>query len=327
MENISEKFTVSQSKLMPQGLDMWTLTGAGHEARILPELGFNLYYWTFQGKEMLMEHAGLTNLDDCDYGIPLLFPTPNRVRNAVYTWRGKRYKQQKRGREVHSHGLVRDEAFTVRCWADDDAAYAEGTIHINPTSPLYEAYPFPCRLVITYALSADGLRLYVQVDNTGQDDLPFGFAIHPYFSKRGDAGNVFITMPLTRIYENDRELLPSGNILDVSGTNLDISDCLHSVGSLDLDNVYCGMTQDHCATVVYPGSARLTLRGGDAFRQLIVFTPKTRNGFCIEHQTCSTDALNLHARGLVTEAGLLVLPAGQSWCSWIGLTVEALACV
>jgi len=320
-----QKFTVSQSKLAPHDLELWTLSGAGHEVRILPQLGFNLYYWTFQGKEMLMAPPDVTDLGDCNYGIPLLFPTPNRVRDAAYTWRGKRYKQQKRGREVHSHGLVRDEAFNLRCWAEDDTAWAEGIITIDPSSPLYEAYPFPCRLTVTYGLSADGLRLYVRVDNTGQDDLPFGFAIHPYFSKRGDANNVFITMPLTRTYENDEELLPSGNILDVSGTDLDISDCLHSVESLNLDNVYCGMTQDHCATVVYPGSARLTLRGGDAFRQLIVFTPKTRNGFCIEHQTCSTDALNLHAKGLLTEAGLLILPAGQSWHSWISLTVEALS--
>jgi len=319
-----QPFTASHDTLSPHNLDVWTLTGAGHEARILPQLGFNLYSWTFQGKEMLMAAEDVMALEDCNYGIPLLFPTPNRVRDAVYTWRGKRYKQQKRGREVHRHGLVRDEAFSVRCWAEEDAAYAEGTIAIGPDSPLYEAYPFPCRLTATYALHAGGLRLFIQVDNTGDDDLPFGFAIHPYFSKRGDAGNVFITMPLTRVHENDADLLPSGRILDVSGTRLDISDCLHSVQSLDLDNVYCGMTQDLCAVVVYPGSARLTLRGDDAFRQLIVFTPKDRPGFCIEHQTCATDALNLHARGLLTESGVLALPAGQSWHSWITLSVEAL---
>jgi len=302
---------------------MWTLTGAGHEARILPQAGFNLYHWTFQGKEILMAPADVT-VFGCKYGIPLLFPTPNRVRDSVYIWRGKSHRQHKRGRDVPRHGLVLDETWSVRCWAEADAAYAEGVIHIAPGNPLYEAYPFPCRLTVTYTLRADGLRLDARVDNTGEDDFPFGFAIHPYFSKRGDAGNVFITAPLTRVYENDENLLPSGKILDISGTRLDISDCLHSVQSLDLDNIYCGMTQDLCALVVYPGSARVTLRGDDAFRRLVVFTPKDRPGFCIEHQTCSTDALNLHARGLLTESGVLALPAGQSWNGWITLTVEAL---
>lgn len=318
-----ESFTVSRGTLAPYNLEMWTLTGGEHEARILPQAGFNLYYWTFQGKEILMEPVDVT-ASGAKYGIPLLFPTPNRVRDCVYTWRGKQYRQRKRGQDVQRHGLVLDETWSVRCWAEADAAYAEGSVAITPDSPLYEAFPFPCALTVTYTLRASGLRLNVRVDNTGGDDLPFGFAIHPYFSKRDDASNVFITAPLTRVYENDENLLPSGKILGIEGTRLDISDCLHSVESLDLDNVYCGMTQDLCAQVVYPGSARVTLRGDDAFRRLIVFTPKDRPGFCIEHQTCSTDALNLHARGLLTESGVLVLPAGRQWKGWITLTVEAL---
>jgi aldose 1-epimerase len=33
--------------------------------------------------------------------------------------------------------------------------------------------------------------------------------------------------------------------------------------------------------------------------------------FCIENQTCSTDAHNLHARGFTREAHLLVLAPGK----------------
>ncbi len=318
------KFAVSHGTLAPHDYDEWILTGAEHEVRILPQAGFNLYYWTFQGKELLMKPVDITQFGS-KYGIPLLFPTPNRVRDCAYVWRGKTYRQRKRGADVQRHGLVMDETWTVRCWAEEDAAFAEGSIAITPDSPLYEAYPFPCLLTVTYALRKDGLRLDVRVENTSDDDLPFGFAIHPYFSKRGDASNVFITAPLTRVYENDADLLPSGNILPVSGTALDISDALHSVESLNLDHVYTGMTEDLCARIVYPKSAQITLRGDDAFRRLIVFTPKDRPGFCIEHQTCSTDALNLHARGLLTESGVLVLPAGQVWSGWITLTTEALA--
>ena len=316
------EFAVSHGTLTPQGLDMWTLTGAGHEVRILPEAGFNLYYWTYQGEEILMEPVDVM-IFGSKYGIPLLFPTPNRTRNATYTWRGKTHRQHKRGRDVAIHGLVMDETWATRCWADAEAAYAEGVIAITPDSPLYEAYPFPCRLTVLYTLRADGLRLDARVDNLGAEDLPFGFAIHPYFSKRGDANQVFMTAPLRRIYENDENLLPSGRLLPAEG-RLDVSDGLHSVESLDLDNVYTGMTEDQCARIVYPGSVEVTLRGDDAFRRLILFTPKDRPGFCIEHQTCSTDALNLHARGLLTESGVLVLPAGQTWNGWITLTCQAL---
>lgn len=314
------QFTVSHGALAPQNLDQWTLSGAGHEVRILPQAGFNAYYWTYQGQEILMEPVDVMAFGS-KYGIPILFPTPNRIEDGVYMWRGKQYRQRKHGRDVKIHGLVLDETWVVRCWVEQDAAYAEGTIAIEPGNALYEGYPFPCKLTVTYTLRADGLRLDVRVDNTGEDDLPFGFAIHPYFSKRGDANRVWMTAPLTRVYENDDRLLPSGKIVQAAGTWLDISDGLHSVESLDLDNVYCGMTEDLCAQVVYP-ELRLTLRGDDAFRRLILFTPKDRPGFCIEHQTCSTNALNLHARGLLTESGVLVLPAGQRWDGWITLTVE-----
>jgi aldose 1-epimerase len=315
-------FTISQGVTAPDGLEVWMLSGGEHEVSILTS-GFNLYAWTYRGQEMLMQPADIL-APGAKYGIPILFPTPNRTRDAMYVWRGKSYPHRKHGQDVHRHGLVMNEPWSVRCWTEEDAAYAEGTIAITPESPLYEGFPFPCRLTVTYALREDGLRLDVRVDNLGEDDLPFGFAIHPYFSKRGNPAKVFITAPLTRIYENDKDLLPSGRILDVAGTELDISDGLHSVESLNLDHVYCGMTEDLCAQIVYPGSVRLTLRGDDAFRRLIVFTPKDRPGFCIEHQTCSTDALNLHARGLLTEAGVLVLPAGQQWRGRVSLTTQSL---
>lgn len=314
-------FAVSSGVHEATGWDMITLTGAGHEARILVDHGFNLYYWTYNGGELLMEPVDY-HMPGAKYGIPLLFPTPNRLRAAQYTWRGKTTIQRKRGQTVAIHGLVLDEVWQAKAWSDGENAYAQGEITINEDSALYEAYPFPCRLILRYTLSANGLAMDIQVENLGSEDLPFGFAIHPYFSKRGDANRVFITAPLKRIYENDENLLPSGRIMNVGDTRLDISDGYHSVESLDLDNVYRGMTQDLCARVVYPGHVRITLRGSDCFRNLIVFTPKTRPGFCIEHQTCSTDALNLHARGLVDEAGLQILPPGQVWKAWIALTTD-----
>ncbi|MDR3051755.1 MAG: aldose 1-epimerase [Oscillospiraceae bacterium] len=313
-------FTAQHGALPPHGLDVWMLSGAGHEVRILPEMGFNLYYWTYEGREILMEPVDIL-VKGSKYGIPLLFPTPNRMRDARFVWRGKQYAQRKRGVDVRIHGLVMDEPWAVRCWAEEGAACAEGTIEIAPGNALHEAFPFPCRLTVRYTLRAEGLLMEAKVENIGADDLPFGFAIHPYFSKRGDASQVFLTAPLARIYENDENLLPSGRLLPARGTRWDASGGWHSVQSLDLDHVYHGMTEDLCARIRYPGSVQVTLRGDDSFRNLIVFTPKDRPGFCIEHQTCATDALNLHARGLLQEAGLLVLPAGQAWNGWVRLDV------
>lgn len=318
-------FTVSQGYEPTHHLPIWTLEGAGHVVKLLPEAGFNLFYWTYDGGEILMEPTDIREYGS-KYGIPLLFPTPNRIRDARYTWKDREIHQVKRGAEVQRHGLVMTESWDVRCEAKEDCAVAVGTISIYEGSPLFEGYPFPCRLTVAYTLRADGLHLSVRVENLGGEEMPFGFAIHPYFSKRGDASKAFLTAPVRRVYETDENLLPSGVITDVSGSDKDISDGLHSVESLYLDNVFRGMTQDLCAQVVYEGAhpQRITLRGGDAFRNLVVFTPHDRPGFCLEHQTCATDFINLYGKGLIDESSILILPARQTFESFVDLTVENL---
>ena len=313
-------FTVSKDTFEGHGYDVVTMAGAGHEVRILPQNGFNLYYWTFEGGELLMEPVDIT-VFGTKYGVPILFPTPNRVRDAVFTWRGKDYVMTKRGEKVPRHGLVKDEPFAVtELRADENSAVCTGEIAIAPGNALYEGYPFPCTLRVTYTLSACGLRMDVAVKNDGEAEMPFGFAIHPYFSKRGDASKAFIKVPVRRYYETDGEMLPTGRILNAEPDKI-IDDDFHSVESLYLDAVFRGMTQDLESLVRYD-DVTVRIRSSDCFRNAVVYTPHDRPGFCIEPQTCSTDFINLHEQGLIDESGLLTLPAGKEFGCWIDFKVE-----
>ena len=56
-------FTAQKGIMQGHGYEIVTLAGAGHEVRILPENGFNLYYWTYEGKEIFMEPADITVFD------------------------------------------------------------------------------------------------------------------------------------------------------------------------------------------------------------------------------------------------------------------------
>ena len=87
---------------------------------------------------------------------------------------------------------------------------------------------------------------------------------------------------------------------------------------LQLDDVLTGVPSDPdnaeglCDRgVVRSGGAALSLRASPAFREVVVFTPPHRQAFCVEPYTCTTDAINLQARGV--DAGLLVLPPGGRW--------------
>lgn len=313
-------FKVGKERLEGYGYEVLTMAGAGHEVRILPCAGFNLFDWRFEGKEILMKPVDIT-IFGTKYGIPILFPAPNRIKDATYTWRGKRYVMTKRGSKIMRHGLVSDEPFDVkRLEAGEDSAVCEAEIAIAPDGPLYEGYPFACTLTVRYTLNAAGLHLEAVVHNDGGEDMPFGFALHPYFSKRGDAKKVFIKAPVRRVYACDADLIPSGELVPAEG-GLCIWDDFHDVERLYLDNVYRGMTADMASEIRYE-DITISISASDCFRNVVVFTPHDRPGFCIEPQTNATDAFNLYARGLVDESGLLILPAGRTFTGTVDFVVE-----
>lgn len=315
-------FTAKQAVCERCGYEIVTLAGAGHEVKLLPVNGFNLFSWRYQGQDIMMEIADMSAFGT-KYGTPILFPMPNRVKDAEYTWQGQTYTVQKRGQKIARHGLVCDEPFTVTAiGADETGATCTAEIAILPGNDLYEGYPFACRLRVTYTLTAAGVRMDAQVDNLGDALMPFGFALHPYFTKRGDGNACFLKVPVKRYYETDENLIPTGRILP-AGEGTTIDDDFHSVESLYLDTVFRGLTQDLHAQVKY-ADMLLTIRASDCFRNAVVFTPHNKPGFCIEPQTCATNALNLHAQGLVDESGLIVLPAGRRFDCMVEFSVETL---
>ena len=315
-------FTAEKGIMQGYGYEIVTLAGAGHEVRILPENGFNLYYWTYEGKEIFMEPADIT-VFGTKYGNPILFPTPNRVKNAAYTWRGETRVMKKRGQEVLIHGLVKDEPFTVTdIQADECSARCSAKIEIRKEGSIFEGWPWDCTLYVTYILDSEGVHMDVKAVNEDQEDMPFGFAVHPYFSKRGDANKCFIKVPVKRYYEADADLIPSGKILPVEEEK-NICDEFKSVESLYLDTVFRGMSADKEALIKYE-DVMLHINSSDCFRNAVVFTPHTRPGFCIEPQTNATDFMNMHARGQIDESGLLVIPAGQTFVCRIDMTAERL---
>src|SRR5207237_10656638 len=74
-----------------------------------------------------------------------------------------------------------------------------------------------------------------------------------------------------------------------------------------------------CGTVQGDPKLSLRLYCSPAFRELVVFTPPHRQAFCVEPYTCTTDAINLQARGL--DVGWQVVPPGGRWSSVVELVV------
>ena len=108
------------------------------------------------------------------------------------------------------------------------------------------------------------------------------------------------------------DLLPTGRLIEVAGTPFDLRR-LVCVGSLDLDHVFTRLEPGCYARVEYRGSGlAVDLEATDDFSHLVLYTPRGERFFCLENQTCSTDAHNLFARGFAGVSGLKTVAPGAA---------------
>ena len=277
-------------------------------------------------------------------GQPILFPFPNRVRDGVYTFDGATYRMERllatgwdRGAGQAIHGLVADKAWTVEsAHADDNGAVIKSYLQLDADITIFEQYPFPCRITVTYRLYEGVLKMQTDVENMGVQALPMGYGIHPWFPTALRPGarlpaalkeitpdaraRAEVHVPAAAIWELDK-LMPTGRVVPVS----------EDAERFDL-RAYRPLNRrfyDHVFTqVAYrpdgwsEGGLRdpatgleMYLAADDKFREWVLYAPESSPVIALEPYTCTTDAVNLAAQGI--DAGLIALPAGETWTGHI----------
>ncbi len=297
---------------------------------IAPEFGSNLYRFRVGEHDLIYTDQAL--LKKRDYtGTFVLWPFPNRVRDKRYTFQGQMYSlvdvHRPGGDAALVHGLVFDRPWHyTQPVIGPDAVSVTTYIDVNADSPYYTAYPFDSRLSLTYKLSGTELTVTYQVHNKSSRTLPFGFALHPYFSTFSDKHDVFISVPAQAVMEADDEMLPTGRIFDVSKVMYAMYELRKPVpvAYLKLDHVYTRLNKPALSIVDYKQlGMQLHILATDDFTHLVIFTPEQIPSFCIEYQTCSTDAINLHQQGstLREAAHLLEVQPGATYSGTLRYSV------
>ncbi len=286
-----------------------------------PEIGSNLLSFSVGGQEFLLDgdrSSGAFRL----LGTPILYPMPNRVRDAQFTFEGRPFRFEANNGPNFIHGLVRE-----RPWQCDTPTSINDVLSVTtryrmaPGDAAWDLFPICNTLELTYSLRPRSVRLDFTVYNEDQTArLPFGLAIHPYFRILGPRESVRIQAPATKWMEAEG-LLPTGRLLDLADGPADLRQPT-SLAQLNLDDVFWGMAPHKPAAIYYDAlSLRLTLAASALFTHAVVYTPQGRPFFCIENQTCSTDAHNLYARGPQEAAHLTILEPGQAARAQIEFTV------
>ena len=271
---------------------------------VAPALGNNCFL--FRTQEPILEPVPFEQFRErpTSYGIPILFPFPNRIRDGEFSFHGQRYTVN-----PPRHGFVRDKAWTVR---DTGASEAEGAWirssfdTADYAEQILPQFPFPFRLEVTYRLKDGKLEMNTRAQNTGEEEMPLGFGIHPYFRLPNQGA---IQVPAQKRWELV-DSLPTGNLLDVE----DYYDLRQpkDLSGLKLDDIYSDVVSDADGLVRCilddQQKATQTVVEFDAkqFPYVVVYTPPApRQAICIEPNTCPTDAFNLQNRGV--ESNLIVL--------------------
>ncbi|MCE5259769.1 MAG: aldose 1-epimerase [Chloroflexi bacterium] len=291
-------------------------------AQIFPNNGCNLFDWEVDGIEYLTDFGTVKGSAHQLLGIPILYPTPNRVRGAQFTFEERTFTFPPNNGANFIHGLVRDLPWkTDEPAIEDESISLHASIKIAPDSPAFELFPISNTLSLILTLKPGHIRFDFTVQNDDERQrLPFGLAIHPYFRVIGPRDSVRIEVP-ARKWMEAANLLPTGKLVDLSRAPADLTKP-QSLSELALDDVFWGLSSSATQTIYYDNiGTKVTLAASDFFTHSVVYTPPEQPYFCLENQSCATDAHNLYAQGLEEAAHLTILEPGESHSSWIEFSV------
>jgi aldose 1-epimerase len=296
---------------------------SGASAAILPSYGFNLFDLRLplagQIRAVLVSAADFADHPGhpAGNGTPILFPFPNRIRDGRFTFQGKNYQLPATNGPNAIHGFAMAAAWDViEHQATASEAFLVGRYQLSKHSPKAgPLWPTDAVLQVRYSLAGRRLSMTVTVSNPTAVDLPYGFGIHPYFRlpfpPGGNLGRTQVILAASK-YWVLKDFLPTGDVRPVDA-RLDFRQGLPIEG-LKLDDVLTGLEYHErrgAARLVdqdKKGEFRLTF--DDGIRELVVYTPPNKpDVLAVEPYTQTTDAINLHAKGV--DAGLRILGHGR----------------
>jgi aldose 1-epimerase len=318
---------------LERGWTVYSLTVGNTTVEIVPDAGFNIKSFHHAGQAILLEPPSLGDLRGTKFGVPILYPSPNRVRDAHFTFNGRRYGFTPNKGKNFIHGLVHSVAWNVleireivdRQSPEPESIEIEAGVDFAPGSPHYELFPHPHRLRVAIRVSQGRIRWTYTVDNEiGTTPVPFGFGLHPYFRYLGPRDTTYLRVPATHWMEAI-ELLPTGRLIPVEKTSFNMLTPRNLAGYV-IDDVFFGMKPTEHATIEHRSQhLAIDLSASGDFTHVVVFTPEEKDAFCVENQTCSTDAHNLAAMELFEPAHLLVVEPQQTFRGWVEYQVRDLS--
>lgn len=278
-------------------------------ALIDPQKGFNLYSFVVDGFDYMHTEPGFPDSGKVTHsGNPILFPWPNRIANARFSWDGVDYEvpvtEESTGSSLHGYA-----AFVPWRVLEAGEDFVTGEFILSRDAP-DQVWPADAGLRVTFRVEQTVLQVHCEVFSNDERDLPFGLGFHPYFRVPGPFDQWLLQCDASQNWPLEN-MVPIGEPVPVA-PDLDFRKA-RRLGDQHLDDVLTGLPQadgmSRRAALLSMASS-LTVTSDPSFRDYVMFTPSSRDAVAIEPYTCTTDAINLQARGI--DAGWRVLAAGTT---------------
>lgn len=263
-----------------------------------PDLGASIAGLWCGELPVLRSTEGATLAQARQAGCYPLIPYSNRLGQRRFRWLGKDYTTQANFDDSpHSvHGLGWQRAWTVESQRAHDAVLAL-------QHPGDADWPFPFRARQVFSLTEHALNVGLSIVNEAPHPAPVGLGWHPYFPKR--------TRSRMHVELTDRWVADPATQLPTrrqpqAGIDGDIA-------HLDFDNCFEG----------WPGTARLrdeklSVRLSSSLSYLVVYTPPTRDYYCVEPVSHVSNAIHMSDPAA---HGLRTLQPGEQVEAWMKLEV------
>jgi aldose 1-epimerase len=250
-------------------------------------LGVSLRY---RGNEFLRRIDGLDSARQkgSTAGIPLLYPWANRLTAPRYVAAGKDVVLDTRSQLLHfdDHGLpMHGVPWGQLHWEIVEAKANSFLARLSWDSPpLLAVFPFPHRVEMAGALTADSLTLATTVAADAGSPVPISFGFHPYFGiPHLPRAQWHLQLPAMRSLNLDSNGIPMGS--DQAFAAFDAM-----LGDTNFDNGFA-LLEDQSTFSLSGAAYRIAVSFLEGYRYTQIFAPKGKDFIAIEPMTAPTNAL------------------------------------
>ena len=245
-------------------------------AEVSARLGANIILLQYENEHIFMPLKTKHQLakDPFVIGSPILFPA-NRTYKGEFKFHAVKYTLPINDslNVSNLHGLLYCQKFNVLEKNSQKIVLCYENVD--------DIYPFPFKIIVEYFLDNNGLKQCYSIENTGENDMPFTFALHTTFIEPES-----FMVPIELCHEKNEVHIPTGRYIE-----LNEQEELYSSGSASKNLVISGYYKS-CGNVARIGDIKYKVSNN--FDHWVLYNGGGQSGFlCVEPQCGAVNGLNI----------------------------------